>query len=238
MAKLQKYLFDLDFDAPEGGPRPADEFAIADEEMAIDVEEEPPPPPTFSEEELIVARDQAYQAGREEGLREAETATERMVASALATMGHRLAELVAGQQAAHEAGLRDAVAIALAVARKLLPELARRRGLEEIEGVVAECLSHLDRDLRITIRINPAQVDAVKEQAAQVAAEAGFEGKLHCAGDPRVGLGDCRVEWGNGGAERDQARLWAEIEAVVERALAPPAAQACDPAQTDNAVPA
>ena len=235
MAKLQKYLFDLDFDAPEGPPHLGDEFAAPPEEAMIEIEEAPPPP-TFSEEELLLARDQAYLAGRQEALREAEAATERLAASALAALSERLTELVAGQQAAHEAGLRDAIAVALAVARKLLSEFARRHGLDEIEGVMAECLSHLDRDLRITVRVNPLQVDAVKAHAAQVAAGAAFEGKLHCTADPRVAPGDCRIEWGDGGAERDQARIWAEIEAVVERALTPPAAEAGEAERDDTAV--
>lgn len=224
MAKLQKYLFDLDFDAPP--PRPAeivveDDFADMPEDLLEDV---PPPPPTFTEEELVLARDQAMEAGRLAGLQEAETYNERLVAWSMETIANQLQEMAAIQEAANEERMRDAVLVAMAVIRKLLPETSRENALEEITGVIRECLSHIEKDVRVTIRVNAEHMDSIREHAEQAADATGFEGKLIFTADPRITPGDCRVEWGDGGAERDQARLWAEIEAVIERAMGSPSA--------------
>ena len=244
MATLQKYTFDLDFDKvpPLSAEGEDGDIVIygSEPEIAAEMimEEEPlPPPPMFSEEDLALAREQAYESGRATGMQEAEAATERMLAATLNTINAHLQGLGAIQEAANDAMLRDATAVALAVVRKILPETARLHGLEEIEGVIRECLSHLDRDVRVTIRINPALVDGIREHAQRAADATAFEGKLVFTADPRVNLGDCRVEWGGGGAERDQARIWAEIEAVVLRALDVPATAADQQNETETASP-
>jgi flagellar assembly protein FliH len=71
----------------------------------------------------------------------------------------------------------------------------------------------------VTVRANPEMLESVRERAELVSQAVAFDGKLVYAADPRVAFGDCRVEWGDGGAERDLARSWEEIEAVLARAL-------------------
>lgn len=240
MAKLQKYLFDLDFDAP--APRPAPEVMIEDEfdGMMDEPEEElPPPPPTFTEEDLFLAREQAMEAGRQAGIQEAEAATERLVASSVETIAGQLQNITVIQAEANEVRMRDAVAVAIAVVRKLQPEMSKDHALDEISGVIQECLTHIEKDIRVTVRVNPAHMDSIRHYANQAAEATGFEGKLIFTADPRIVPGNCRVEWGDGGAERDQARLWAEIDTVIARALgetpsAPPSEE--NPEATDGEV--
>lgn len=220
MAKLQKYLFDQDFGAPT--PRVVPEIMAEDEfdDIPEEPQEElPPPPPTFTEEELILAREQAMEAGRQAGIQETEATTERLLATAMGTITEHLQSLAAVQEAANEARIREAVAVAVAVVRKLQPEMSRDHALDEIAGVVQECLTHIEKDVRVTIRVNPDHVDSIRDYANQAAEATGFEGKLIYTADPRIAPGDCRVEWGDGGAERDQARLWTEIDAVIARAF-------------------
>jgi len=215
--KMQKYLFDTDF----GAPRIAVvDMGYADEEPEEMVEAEPePPPPTFTEEELGLARDQAFAAGRQAGLQEAAQALQQMVGMAMATCAHHLQGLGAAQNAANEALSRDAIAIALAVVKKLHPAFCRSHGVEEIEAAVADALGNLDRVARITVKVHPDLVELVREKSEALVAEAGFEGKLVVVGDAAMPPGDCRLDWGDGGAERDAASCWTDIEKAVEAAL-------------------
>lgn len=211
---LRKYLFDRDFGAPR--PQPAPEIVV------IAPEEPPPPPspPTFSEAELASARQAAYGDGRAAGLKEAAAAAERRQADALAALADALRALVADWREDAVRRQREAFDLGMAVLRRLQPELARRHALEEIGGVVHECLARLDAAPRLSIRVNPAHLDGVRAEAERVVADMGFDGKIVFAGDAHVAPGDCRVEWGDGGAERDQARLWEEIESILARAFA------------------
>jgi flagellar assembly protein FliH len=219
MVKLQKYLFDTDFGTPRIAPV---DMGYAEDPMAMEMVEEeppPPPPPTFSEEELTLAREQAYEQGRQAGHQEAAQSLEQMVGMAMASAAHHLQGLGAAQAAGAEELAREGAAIAVALVRKLHPEFARRYGLDEIEAAVLDCLHHLDRSPKVTIKVAPALAEAVKEKAEGLADKAAFDGKLGVIGDPSLALGDCRVEWGDGGAERDQSRAWALIDQAAEAVL-------------------
>ena len=218
MAKLQKYLFDTDFGAPRIAP--VDMAAYVEDEMMEQEEEAPPPPPpTFSEEELALAREQAFEQGRQTGLQEAAQTLEQMVGMALGTAAHHLQAIAAAQAAETETMAQEAAVIAVTIVRKLHPEFARRYGVEEIENAVMDCLSHLDRLPKVSVKVAPALVEAVKEKAKGLAQQVSFDGKLSVVGDPALAPGDCRVEWGDGGAERDQSAVWAQIDQAVEAAL-------------------
>lgn len=232
MATVQKFLFDISFDEPDAAPaavRPDDDVHFDEpgqSQAEADAEPPPPPPPTFSEEELALAREQSFEAGRVAGLSEAETGTERMIGTALSALASRLDGITRQQREANELKHRDAVRVAVAVARKLLPAMAATSAIDEVEAVVASCIDHLLDEPRLILRTHPDIVEPLRERVENLARNSGFEGKLVFNGDARLALGDCKVEWADGGTERDQTRLWAEIEEVIERALAPAEAKA------------
>ncbi len=215
MAALKKYMFDLDFDAI--APQQPD--VAPEKPVDVSADEEAPPPPTFSEFEMEEAKRVAFAEGHTVGTVEAAAGTERSQAEALAALAAGLVKVMAVQREGIETARRDAVHLALAVVKKLHPEMARLHGLEEIAGVVRECLMQIEEAARLTIRVHPNMLEGVRTEAARVAEEAEFEGKILYATDPKLAQGDCRVEWGNGGADRDQALLWAEIDTIVARAI-------------------
>jgi len=214
MAALKKYMFDLDFDAQAPEPEPA---PVPEE--GAEAPAEPPPPPTFSEFELEEAKRIARDEGHAAGVAEAAEVTERRRAEALVALANGFRNVMVAQHEGIDALRREGVLLGVAILKKLHPELARLHGLEEIGGVIRECLAQIEEAARLTVRTHPDLLDGVRGEAGRVAEEAEFEGKIVFTADPKLALGDCRVEWGNGGADRDQALLWAEIDAIVARAI-------------------
>jgi flagellar assembly protein FliH len=215
---LKKYMFDLDFDAlpNELPPEPAAVVPIEGEEGQM---AEAPPPPTFSEFEMDEAKRIAWDEGHTAGVAEAAEVTERRQAEALAALAAGFAGVLLAQKENMDGLRREAVQLALAIVKKLHPEMVRRHGVEEIGGAIHECLMQLDEPVRLTVRVHPDLLDNVRAEATRVAEEAEFEGKMQFVADAKLAPGDSRVEWGNGGADRDQALLWAEIETIVARAM-------------------
>src|SRR3546814_12394205 len=107
---------------------------------------------------------------------------------------------------------RDSLEAALTVVRKLFPQLARSHGLDELHAVVEQCLERLRDEPRVVIRCADADLDALQTRAEQAAARSGFEGKLVFLADERLKTGDLRVQWADGGAERNQKALWRGID--------------------------
>lgn len=215
----RKYMFDLDFDHPQ----PAKSAQPAESELPDEPEPEPePPPPMFSEEDLLLTREAAFVEGRQAGLDEAAAATERMLAGALVALTQQMDTVFRQQDEANDTNARSAVRVAMSVLRKMLPAACEAHAFEEVTRVVEEVVGHVLDEPRIIVRVAAPLVEGVRERLEAAVQGRGFEGRVVVQADDRLPLGDCRVEWTDGGAERDQARLLADIETTVEHALAPP----------------
>ncbi len=220
MANSRKYMFDRDFGPHRpAAPKPEQPAAVAE---AVAEALPPPPPPMFTEDEINLARESAFEEGRRRGGAEAAEATETRVAQALATIAGAVGDLARRQEEANDEAARNAVRVAFAAVRKVLPAACETYAFEEAAHVVEEVIGHVLDEPRIIVRVAAGLVEAVRGRLEAVAEAHGFEGRVVVQADARQGVGDCRVEWTDGGAERDQARLLADVDAAVERALAPP----------------
>lgn len=221
MSDFEKFLFDTSFDSER--VREAKARAAAEAEAAAE-----PPPPTFNEEELEAVRRNAFDEGRAAGLAEAEQAQGRRLAEMVAALPQHLQNLAVEIESQADARRRSTLEAAVTVVRKLFPHLARDSGLDEVCAVIDSCLERLRDEPRLVIRCADADLDALKERVEASVQRSGFEGKLVFLADETVASGDVRVEWADGGAERNQADLWKEIDAVIARALAPAAETPAD----------
>ena len=58
---------------------------------------------------------------------------------------------------------------------------------------------------------------ASRSSLVQVTAAAGYTGRIILFADPALKAGDARVEWADGGAERDSAAIWRDIDSAIQR---------------------
>ncbi|MBL6945281.1 MAG: hypothetical protein ISR47_01440 [Rhodospirillales bacterium] len=219
MTAVRKFLFDTDFSEPDP-PTPAEK--AAEEAAAAAAEEEPSDEsvveeivPTFSQEEVDAARETGFTAGREEGVREAAEATERHIADAVTLIGERVEGLFAAHMEAVDKIQTSAIVVVSALARKVLPAFSEREGLGEIERLASTILHRLRVEPRVVFIVNDTLRDAVNERLANLPETRTFAGTVEVVGDPNVATGDCRIEWADGGAERNAAEMLADIERII-----------------------
>lgn len=219
----RRFTFDYDFDAPARLPVMDEDVVNAAVAAAEEASAEPePPPPTFSEEDLLLTRASAFEEGRQSGFTEASETIEQAIAATLQSVSNHMERVSRQQEEANDINSRTAVRVAVAVLRKVLPAACELHAFEEVTRVVEEVIGHILDEPRIIVRVAAELVEPVRGRLEMVAEAQGFEGRVVVQADPRLKAGDCRVEWTDGGAERDQTRLINDIEAAVERALAPP----------------
>ena len=173
--------------------------------------------PRHSDEAMEQARAMAHAEGEAAGRQAAFSALEQSVADTLAKVADTLGALDGRHRAALEEIRADAARLAQQLAAKLAPALIRRAPAEEILALAAECLALMPMEPRIVLRVEEAMVEEIGGRIDEVAKRAGFSGSVVLLGEPALGSGECRVEWPDGGTERDPRALVAEIEDIVER---------------------
>lgn len=249
MTSMKKFMFDTSFESPmppdlasskslPPGPAPG---AEPQEAVADEPEIELPPLPSYSEEELEAARQEASQAGWEAGRKAALNEAEQAQAESLAAISGQLAALQQSSMASAEQHLCDTANLATVLVRKLFPKLNEHFGLTEIEALIGSCLGSLREEPRLVLRVGSHLLEPVREKVEALLPNTGFEGKLVYLGDDTMGASDVRLEWADGGAERDCERQWEEIDALIARALqssAPAPEPSSDHSGTPEAAPA
>lgn len=192
MTAPSKYLFDLDF---------ANRAAGSDAERS--------------------APHGAAAAGYDEGLaagrKEAEMQSARLLALAVEQMAQALTRLDSEMRDIENRMQAEAVAVAVAVGRKLAHELLAREPLAEIESLIRTCLQQLTATPHVAIRVSDRLYPALLEKLDHISGESGYQNRLVVLAESDIRDGDCRIEWADGGMIRDRDRIEATIAESVQR---------------------
>jgi flagellar assembly protein FliH len=200
MSAPAKFLFDVDFSAPDRKEKPATPAEIA--------------------AKIAETEARAYRAGYDAAQREAKVESDRRAALALEEIAIAIKGIAARINGIENRMETEAVDVAVAVARKLCAELIAREPLGEITALVSDCFSHLVSTPHLVVRINDSLYEGARTRIELLAAQAGFEGRLVILAEPAIATGDCRIEWADGGVVLDSAAIEAKISELVGRYLA------------------
>ena len=200
MGAATKFLFDVDFAANDGKP---ERQTITLAEHAL---------------KLAEAETAAQRRGYEDARTDAGIEAERRMADALEHIAASLAQASDALKAIETRLECEAVEVAVAVARKLAPALIACEPFAEISALASSCFRELIASPHIAVRVNDALYAATREKLDAIARARGFEGRLVVLARDRISpLGDCRIEWADGGVNRDNAAAEAAIGEAVAR---------------------
>ena len=197
MSAPAKFLFDLDFAA---AARKLGEPSITLAEHAA---------------KLAEAETAAHRKGYAEAQTDAAVESERRIADALERIARNLGQATDGLHTIETRLECEAVEVAVAVARKLAPALIAREPFAEISALASDCFRELVTAPHIAVRVNDALYAAAREKLEDIVRARSFEGRLVVLAEPDIAIGDCRIEWADGGINRDSAATDAAISAAV-----------------------
>jgi flagellar assembly protein FliH len=201
MAAPAKFLFDMDFSAP-------------------DKTRERPATPAEIAQKIATAEARAYRDGFDAAKREAKAESDRRAALALEEIGIAIQAIATRFSGIETRMETEAVDVAVAVARKLCSELISGEPLTEITALVSDCFSHLVSTPHLVVRINEQLYEAARERIEKLAKRSGFEGRLVILAEPEIDTGDCKIEWADGGVVLERAAIEAKINELVGRYMA------------------
>jgi flagellar assembly protein FliH len=182
--------------------------------------------PTVPLPQHEAAVEQAQADGYRKGMAAAEVQIEGRTAASCDRIAQGIAAL-AQSLGAIEARLEaEAVEVAAAVARKLAPELIAAEPFAEIAALATSCFRQLIGSPHVVVRIAEPIYEAAHTRLEEIARMQGFTGRLVVLAEPSLALGDCRIEWADGGLSRDRAATEAAIADAVNRYVSARMAQA------------
>ena len=216
--RLQQFIFN-----PLDEPLPKRNGAAKQEPEEPKVEE-PPPPPTFSEEELKKTKDegyrQGYSEGKEAGRNEANT-KQAELAQHTSKMVQQLCSEVSAMGERHQAAFRQQCSevskLVIAAARQVAGEAMDKAPIAAIETMINQCLHVMIEEPRVTLHVHPDLAESAEKEIKQRLKQAGYDGAIIIETDENIALGDGRIDWRNGSAERSQDKIWHEIERIIQQ---------------------
>jgi flagellar assembly protein FliH len=201
MAAPAKFLFDVDFAAPDRSRAPI----VTPAEIA---------------EKIANAEAHAYRAGFDAAQREAKAESDRRAALALEEIGVAITSISTKFSGIESRMETEAVEVAISVARKLCSELIASEPLTEVMALVHDCFKHLVATPHIVVRINDQLYEEARVRIEKLAKQSGFQGKLVILAEPEIENGDCKIEWADGGVLLERAAIESKINELVGRYMA------------------
>ena len=198
MGAPAKFLFDVDFAAARDGKAAE---------------------PTFSALEHAARVAEAEKAAFEKGYKAAQSdatvESGRRMADALERISAGLTMAIDALKTIEARLESEAVEVAVAVARKLVPALIAQEPFAEIATLAGNCFRELVAAPHVAVRVNDALYATAREKLEDIARARNFEGRLVVLAEPDIVVGDCRIEWADGGINRDSAATDAAIGEAV-----------------------
>ncbi|WP_169568137.1 FliH/SctL family protein [Sneathiella limimaris] len=206
MSATSKFLFDTEFGS-----------SVKKEPEKVEAPEPELPPAIYTEEDKERLCAEAHSAGQAAGREEVLQSVEATTAQIMSDLSSQLQQLAQAHEAQMENVRCEAASLAFAIAKKLAPSLIARQPEQEVLQMVQDCLADLHDEPRIVLRANEQVCNSLSEKVDILAQQSGFQGNIILLPDDTKIDSDCRIEWADGGVERDVTDTTQKLEEIIHR---------------------
>jgi flagellar assembly protein FliH len=168
---------------------------------------------SYSADEIDAIRKEAH----EEGKRDGNIRAAQAVAASISQVAAAVLAAIKAMDGEIEAIRAEAGLLALAAARRLAAAALASAPEEEIIEALRAALHQAIGEPRIVVKTPPRLTVAIEARAASLAAEQGFEGRMHFVPDAALAGADCRIEWRGGGIERAHQAIDTALADLIAR---------------------
>lgn len=171
---------------------------------------------SYSQDELDAAVKAAEERAYEKGFKSASGETEQQQHDLLNDINGRLMTLLSEREEVEKNVETDTLRFVADVVRKILPSMEKEQATAEVSKFLTDNFSNFRREISLSFSFNPEVISAMPELISKLADRNDFEGKIAVHKDASLGLSDCRVEWQNGGVERNTHKMLEKIDDLLD----------------------
>lgn len=143
-----------------------------------------------AQEEADIIKETAAKEGYRAGIEQAE--------SDIIALRTKIADFVSAKQEVFEFIAPDILEISVEIAQKIIKQEVSQNPQIIIESIVDVMKSMSKDESRITVKLNPLQVDLVKTELPEYITSMGIEAKINVVGDDSIAEGGCILYTNNG----------------------------------------
>ncbi|MBD3246348.1 MAG: hypothetical protein GF333_04990 [Candidatus Omnitrophica bacterium] len=171
-----------------------------------------------AEQEYAGIKEDAYQEGLRQGAAEGErkareahrAAAEREIEQ-IRTLARQISD---GYPRAIKMTQNDLVRLALEVAEKVIKDESQKRK-KVVEGMIREGLRRVSEKAYVKVRVNPGQLDFVREKKEDFIRQLGDVERFECVPDESVDPGGCIIETPSGSVDMRIGKQVAEVRSTL-----------------------
>ncbi len=160
--------------------------------------------------------DDSFAQGKEQGYVESLQSMEKNSELLLENIKNSVAIIVERHENQVLAMEKNATMLVLSIVKKLAPAMVQSRPMDEIEHLVQECLKNNPLEPRMVIRLDDKMLPLLRKKIETLQAASDYNGQIVLVSEDMGNISDCRVEWADGGAERDFEGVMKSIDEVVQ----------------------
>jgi flagellar assembly protein FliH len=159
----------------------------------------------------------AFARGFQQGTNEARNEVEKRSGAIIERIATAMTALDTKLEAVEATFETEAVEVAVAVAKKLAPQLMAQEPFAEIAALAVGCFRNLVKCPHVVVRVNDALHETARARLDEIVRRCSPDTRLVVLAEPEIAVGDCRIEWADGGIDRDSAAIEAAIDEAVSR---------------------
>lgn len=174
------------------------------------------PKPVYTEEQMQAFRRESYDEGFSEGSKALQDEEFLRLRALMLNVERHLHQLTQAGLDIWQNQLAEMQEVALVIARKILPAYTQKYGTLEIEAILSRIIGEMSHEPRLVIRVSPENFETMDQKIHEITLQKAYAGKVIVLSDDEFGTSDCRVEWADGGIDRDLRSLWYDIDRILE----------------------
>ena len=171
---------------------------------------------SYSEEEVAAKEKLAEERGYELGFKTAQEGFEAQNSRLLEEINNRLLMLAANVGSKECELENQALEIARTAIGKLVPVIEKENAVALVNDFLVKNFKNFKNEAKLAFYFNPEIIPQVQENIARLANIHDFEGKIALHKDASLAVSDCRIEWENGGVERNGAKMLEKIDNILD----------------------
>lgn len=204
---VRKFMFDRSFNAMGNDVDPSTGKELAK--------------PIYTQEQFDESKKTAHNAGYEAGLKATQDDLHANHNKIVKQLSKSISELIAYNEDKQKEQKAEMAEIAIAITRKILPDYSAKQGVSEVKEIVERVIGEMSHEPRLVVRVNDSVFDEINKIVTDITQSSSYSSQVVVLADEGVGPTDCRIEWADGGIERNEQNIWSEIDQIAARLKTP-----------------